>query len=77
MAAFGLRDRDPLRQVVEQLDGFVVLMKRGVAEDTNAIEGQRGRGTDLAAHAASTLARVQRAQSVYLVMVESSRRFSD
>src|SRR5207245_11281041 len=77
VAAFGFRDRDPLRQVVQQLVGFVVLMKRGVAEDTNGIEGQRGRGTDLAAQTACTLSRVQSAPSVYLVMVESSRRFSD
>jgi len=77
VAALGFGDGDSFGQIVEKLDRFVVLVQRSVAEDACAIERQRGRAADLAAQAASSLAGVKRAQSVYLVMVESSRRFSD
>src|SRR5260370_26476001 len=77
VAALGFGNRDPLGQIVEQLEGFVVLVQRSVAEHTGAIERQRRRTADLAAQAAPSLTRVHSAQSVYLVMVESSRRFSD
>ncbi len=77
VGALGLRDRDVFGEILEQLDRLVVLMQRGVTEDTHAIKWQRRRGADLAAQPAPALARVKRAQSVYRVMVESSRRFSD
>jgi len=69
VAALDLGDWDPLHQVVEQLDRLVLFIQGRVAEHADAIERQRGRPTDGAAHAPAPLVGVQRAQSVYLVMI--------
>ncbi len=77
VAPLDLGDRDPLHQVVEKLDRLVLFIQGRMAEHADSIERQRRRPADGAAHAPTALVRVQRAQSVYLVMIWSSRRFSD
>src|SRR5260370_14210229 len=68
VAALGFGDRDPLGQIVEQLDGFIVLVQRCVAEHARAIQRHLPPTPDLAPHTPPSLTPAQCAQSVYPVM---------
>src|SRR5205823_9894448 len=50
VAALGLGDRNPLGQVVQQLDRLVMIDQRRVAENTCVVDGKRRGGTDSAIH---------------------------
>src|SRR5207245_7185590 len=69
MTALDLGAGDPLHEVVEQLDRLVLVVEGRMAKNADAIEWQRRSRAHPAAQAAPALASVQRAQSVYLVIV--------